>query len=66
MNKNKEKEIVGGEDVTRLEEATLTETRLACVSLKPLIPSYSGKRKVAAKAVDKSNLPAVIIQKNRK
>lgn len=29
MKKNKEKEIVGGEDVTHLEKATPAETRLA-------------------------------------
>jgi len=58
MNKNKEKEIIGREDVTRLEKATPIETRLARVSLKPSIPNSFGKRKFAAKAVDKSNLPS--------
>lgn len=58
MNKNKENEIVGGEDITRLEKATPAETCLARVSLKPSIPNSFGKRKVATKAIDKSNLPS--------
>ena len=57
MNKNKEKKIIGGEDVSHLEKATPAKTRLARMSLKPSIPSSFGKRKVATKAVDKSNLP---------
>ena len=65
-NKNKEKEIVGGEDVSCLEEATPVETHLARVSLKPLIPSCYEKRKVASKAVDKSNLPSRCNPKKQK
>lgn len=57
MNKNKEKEIADGEDITLPKETTPVETRPARTGLKPLLPSSSGKRKVD-KVIDKSTLPS--------
>ena len=45
------------EDVTHPEETTPIKTWLAHASLKPSIPNSFGKRKVAPRAIDKSNLP---------
>ena len=66
MNKNKENEIVSGEDITHPKEATPIKTRPARASLKPSIPSSSGKRKVVARAVDKSNIPSCHNPKKQK
>ena len=57
MNKNKEKEIADGEDITLPKETNPVETRPARTGLKPLLPSSSGKRKVD-KVIDKSTLPS--------
>ena len=57
MNKNKEKEIADGEDITLQKETTPVETRPARTGLKPFLPSSSGKRKVD-KVIDKSTLPS--------
>ena len=54
MNKNKEKEIVRGRYSSR--RGYPINTWPARASLKPSIPSSSRKRKVATRAVGKSNL----------
>lgn len=59
MNKNKEKEIVSGEDVVRSKGAVPIETRpSAPQAIKFVALSSSGKRNTMTKNINRANLPS--------